>query len=202
MATGRRPTREERRRQIIEVALTAVAEHGVRGATLTRIAAGVGVTYPALYAHFPNRREILVAALDLLFEKIYETHRLSYRDKAIDHLREIGRAHTRLVASSGQGVIFPLFEFIAASPEDGLRDVLRDRETALVADLTEIAERGHRDGTISEEADPGQIAWMLVSRAWTEDVATLMGLSAHWDEARSNQMLDLILDSVAAVGRA
>ncbi len=197
MAQTRRPTRQERREQIISVALATVAAHGVRGTTLTRIAAGVGITYPALYAHFRNRREILIAALDLLFERIRETRSLTYRENALEHLREMGLAHTRLVASAEQGFVFPLFEFIAASPEDDLREALRAREMVLVEELAEIARRGQREGSIREDADPEQIAWMFVSRAWTEDIAALMGLSAHWNERRSNEMLDLILDSIA-----
>jgi len=173
-----------------------VAKHGVRGTTLTRIAEGVGITYPALYAHFPNRREILIAALDLLFDRIRETRSLTYRENALDHLREMGLAHTRLVASAEQGFVFPLFEFIAASPEDDLREALRTREMVLVEELAEIARRGQREGSIRKDADPEQIAWMFVSRAWTEDIAALMGLSAHWNQRRSNEMLELILDSI------
>lgn len=197
MAARKRLKREERRRQIIEVALATVAEHGVRGATLARIAEGVGVTYPALYAHFPKRRDILVAALDVLFARIQDIHRLSYRDDAVEHLREIGMAHSRLVASAEEGFVFPLFEFIAASPEEGLREELKDRETALVANLADIVRRGQGDGSVSPHVDPEQIAWLLVSRAWTEDIAALMGLSSQWDSTRSGRMLDLILDPLA-----
>ena len=66
----------------------------------------------------------------------------------------------------------------------------------LVEDLAEIAKRGQQEGTIIREKDPEQIAWMIVSRAWTEDIAALMGLSARWTEVRSRRMLDLILGSV------
>lgn len=57
---------------------------------------------------------------------------------------------------------------------------------------------GQEQGSIIQEADPEQVAWLIVSRDWTEDVAQLIGTSDRWDEARSNQMLDLILDSIAA----
>ena len=108
--------------------MATVAAHGVRGATLTRIAAGVGVTYPALYAHFPTRRDLLLAVLDKLFERIQETHAGSYRDNAIAHLREIGLAHSRLVESAEKAYVLPLFEFVAAAPEENLREELGARE--------------------------------------------------------------------------
>lgn len=198
MVSNRRPNRKERREQIINAAIAVVARHGVRGTTLVRIAAELGITYPALYAHFAGRRDILVAALDVLFEKIQEMHRTSFRENAIDHLREIGLAHSRLVASAEDGFVLPLFEFIAAAPEQNLREILGAREVMLVQDLAEIARRGQREGTIIPSADPEQIAWMIVGRAWTEDIAALMDLRAHWTEKRSERMLELILNSVAA----
>jgi AcrR family transcriptional regulator len=197
MAVRNRPNREQRRAQIVDAAIAVVATHGVRGATLVRIASQLGITYPALYAHFANRREILIAALEVLFEKIQEMHRMTFRENALDHLREIGMAHSRLVAEAEDGFVLPLFEFIAAAPEGNLREILGAREVMLVEDLADIARRGQREGTILPEVDPEQLAWMIVSRAWTEDIAALMGLREHWNERRSRRMLDLILNSVA-----
>jgi AcrR family transcriptional regulator len=200
MANGRRPSREQRREQIVNATIALVAEHGVRGTSLVRIASELGITYPSLYAHFANKREILIAALDVLIEEIQVMHRASFRDNAVDHLREIGHAHSRLVASAEDGFVLPLFEFIAAAPKEDLREILGAREIMLVEDLADIARRGQRDGTIIAEADPEQIAWMMVSRAWTEDIAALMGLRAHWTEERSRRMLELILRSITAPG--
>jgi AcrR family transcriptional regulator len=197
MVNRRRPSREERREQIVSATIALVAVHGVRGTSLVRIASELGITYPALYAHFANKREILIAALDVLFKEIQEMHRASFRENAVDHLREIGIAHSRLVASAEDGFVLPLFEFIAAAPKEDLREILGAREITLVEDLAEIARRGQRDGTIIPETDPEQIAWMIVSRAWTEDIAALMGLRAHWTEERSRRMLEMILKSIA-----
>jgi AcrR family transcriptional regulator len=197
MAGRNRPNREQRREQIVYAAISVVATHGVRGATLVRIASKLGITYPALYAHFANRREILIAALDVLLERVQEMHRATYRENAVDHLREIGLAHSRLVAEAEDGFVLPLFEFIAAAPEENLREVLGAREVVLVEDLADIARRGQRDGSIRPDADPEQLAWMIVGRAWTEDIAALMGLREHWNDVRSKRMLELVLSSVA-----
>jgi len=42
------------------------------------------------------------------------------------------------------------------------------------------------------------VAWMIVSRAWTEDITHLLGVGKEWNEERSDRMLELILDSIAA----
>lgn len=187
---------EARKKQIIDAALRLVAERGVGGATLNRVAASVGVTTPALYAHFSSRRELLLEAMDTVFEKVRELRRSASHPSALERLREIGLSHTRLVSTEEA---FPLlfFEFIMAPPHEDLREVLGGKELMLVEDLAEIVREGQQQGTIREEVDPYQIAWMLVSRAWTEDVTRLMGLAEHWNEARSTWMLDAILDLVA-----
>jgi len=193
----RRLPSDERRAQIVDVALSLVAKYGVRGTTLSRIAAGVGVTHPALYAHFSNRQEILLAVLDALFERIRDVHRSSAQENALERLRDIGIYHTKLLASAEDGFVFPLFEFIAASPEEGLREALGLRQRALAQDLANIVREGQKQGTICAEADPEQVGWLLTCRAWTEDVAVLMGVTDDWNEARSNQLLDLIIGSIA-----
>jgi len=189
--------REVRKKQIVEAALRLVAERGVGGATLNRVAAGVGLTTPALYAHFQSRKELLMEAMDTVFEKVRELHRSARHPNALERLREIGLAHTKFVSTEQA---FPLlfFEFIMAPPHEDLREVLGSKELMLVEDLAEIAREGQRQGTIRAEVDPYQIAWMLVSRAWTEDVTRLMGLAEHWNEERSKWMLDHILEAIAA----
>ena len=110
----------------------------------------MGITHPALYTHFANRREIFLAALDVLFERIMAVHRASSQENALERLREISIYHSKLVASAPAGFVSPLFEFIAASPEEGLRDALRTRQRAL-AD----GPGGHRPGGAASGHHPG-----------------------------------------------
>lgn len=186
-----------RRKQIVDAALRLVSQHGVKGATLNRIAAEVGITTPSLYGHFPSRREILLEAMDTLFEKVRELHRSATHPNALERLRQVNLGYMKLV-SSEEGFSLTLFEFIAAPPDENLREVLGIKELMLVEELTEIVREGQRQGTIRKEMDPYQIAWMMVSRAWTDDVTYLMGIADHWIPARSSWMLDHILELIAA----
>jgi AcrR family transcriptional regulator len=189
----------ERKAQVVQVALEVVAQRGVQGTTLARIAAGAGVTPAALYAHFANKKEIMVAALDVLFARMRAVNLSSRHENAVERLREIGLHHTRLLASQQDGFVFPLFEFLAAPPEEGLREELRVRQLERVEELAEIAREGQLQGTINPGSDPYAIAWLMMSRAWTEDVAQLMGVTDQWDEERSCQFLDLIFGAYAVV---
>jgi AcrR family transcriptional regulator len=188
---------EVRKGQIVNATLELVAEYGVEGATLARMAERVGVTVPAIYAHFASKREVLLATLDLVFERIRAIHQSSTQANALDRLREIGRHHTTLIASKSDSLIAALFEFTGAPPSEGLREALGARHLELVHDYADIVKEGQRQGSIIGEADPEQVAWLMVSRHWTEDVAQLIGASDRWNEARSMQMLDFILRSIA-----
>jgi AcrR family transcriptional regulator len=197
MAGRRRLGRDERRQQIIDVTLESVAECGVRGTTLSRIAAGVGVTTPALYAHFPNRKEILLAALDVLFEHRTAIHRQTISGTAVERLREIARSHAQLVVGPNERSVLELFEFIAAPPEEGLRETLGAKHLLLVKDIADLVREGQREGSIRTDVDPEQTAWMIIGRAWSEDITHLLGVADAWTESQSNTMLDLILGSIA-----
>jgi AcrR family transcriptional regulator len=200
MRNGHRLKSHERRDQIINVTLDSVAEHGVTGTTLSRIAAGVGVTTPALYAHFANRKQILLAAVDVLIEGRTAHHKTCVEGNALDRLRQIGLNHTNLVASADDRSVLALFEFIAAPPEEGLREAVGARHLTLVGEIAEVVSEGQVEGTITPLVDAQQVAWMIVSRAWTEDIAKLMGVENDWNEERSTKMLDLILQSIATPG--
>ncbi len=197
MAEARRLGHDTRRQQIINATLDLVAEHGVRGTTLSLIAANIGVTTPALYAHFSSRREILLAALEVLLDRRTEFHRRPTTGDALERLRNIARGHTLLVESPDDRSVSALFEFIAAPQEEGLRETVGAMHLVLVSDIAEIVLEGRRQGVIREDVDPEQIAWMIVSRAWTEDITKLIGVTESWSKMRSNAMLDLIIDSIA-----
>ncbi len=188
---------EERRQQIVDATLALVAGYGVEGTTVARIAERVGVTVPAIYSHYASKRELLLATLDLVFDRIRAVHQSSPHADALARLREIGERHTAMVASKNDSLVPALFEFIAAPPGEGLRERLGARHLELVRDYADIVAEGMRQGSIIPEADPEQVAWLMVSRHWTEDVAHLTGISGHWDRERSMRMLDLILGSIA-----
>jgi AcrR family transcriptional regulator len=187
---------KDRRAQVVQVALDVIAERGVQGTTLTRIADRAGVTTPALYAHFANKKEIMTAALDELFVRIREVNQSSQHANAIERLRENGLRHSQLLASQQDGFVFPLFEFLAAPPEEDLRGELRVRQLDRVEEVAEIVRDGQKQGSITLDVDPHEVAWLITVRSWAEDVAQLMGVADHWNEERSNRLLDLIVKSI------
>ncbi len=61
--SNRLPARQ-RRRQLLDVALSEFAHNGFQGTAMNRIAAAAGVTKPVLYQHFASKRDLFGEVLD------------------------------------------------------------------------------------------------------------------------------------------
>ncbi len=186
----------ERKTQIVDVVMRLVHQHGVEGTTTARIARATGVTEPTLYQYFGSRREMLLAALDLVFERTLEVLESSHEADAVERLRKIGEYHTRETKARGLRFVDPLFEFVVAPPEAGLRDRVREGNLGTVEALAAIVEEGKAQGRIRADADAKRVAWRVMGFYWFEDVSSLMHLDEVVDEGISAQMLEEVLTDI------
>ncbi len=186
---------EARQQQIVQAALEAIGEYGIQGATISRIAKGAGITPAALYSHFENRRAILIAALDEVYGQITDSHRSSRSEDPRELFRLICERHTQKVLSQDKTSHAHLFlEFVASAPEEGLREVLREKELETKTYLASIVERFQTQGRIAKEVDAEMVAWLVACWAWTGDVANLMDATSIWHEKVSAHLMESILD--------
>jgi len=184
----------ETKRRLTQATLDVVAKGGVEGATTTRIAEAAGLSQAALYKHFATRNELLLAALDRLYDTIHEVVLESSSEAdVVERLRSIGRLHSDLIVSGRGSFIYPLFEFLAASPESGLREAQGVRQLEMIQAVAAIVEEGKTQGSISPEVDSEQVAWQLHAVWWAEDIAHIMGLDQFVTAGRSSTILNNIL---------
>jgi len=189
---------EARQQEIVRAALETIAEHGVQGATISRIAKGAGITPAALYSHFENRQAILLAALDVVYDQVFDSFRSSSSTDPVQRLREICEHHAEKVRNQDKTSHAHLFlEFVASAPEEGLREALREKEHATASYLASIVEELKRQGRLGEDVEPELIAWLIAGWAWTGDVASSMGVTSIWSERVSPRLLDLILGTLS-----
>jgi len=193
----RRMSGEERRQQITRVVVDLVAQYGVQGTTTARIAAAAGVSEKALYKHFSSRDEMLRAGLDLVFDRADRLVRIREEASAFERLRAIARFHWNTVTASEDGFVYPLYEFVAAPPDSGMRERLRERQLAAVERIAQIIRDGQRSGEIRRHVDAEQVAWELMAVYTSEDVSYLMGVEEFATMGRSRAMLDRILRDIA-----
>lgn len=192
-----RKSREKRRAEIAAAALKVVGEHGVQGATMSRIAEAVGISGPALYKHFSGRAEILEAAMDLLQQRVRSWLDSSDHPDAVERLRELGAVHASTVAANYEGVVAPLFEFVAASPRSELKEQMGRRQRETLQKFIDILEEGQRQGTIRGDIDTLVVAWSLLGVTWMENVAMLEGVDEFVSDGISARMLDGILRGIS-----
>lgn len=189
---------EARQQEIVRAALETIAEHGVQGATISRIAKGAGVTPAALYSHFENRQAILLAALDVVYDQVFDSFRSSSSTDPVRRLREICEHHAEKVRNQDKTSHAHLFlEFVASAPEEGLRDALRAKEHATASYLASVVEELKQEGRLGADVEPELIAWLIAGWAWTGDVASSMGVTPIWSERVSPRLLDLILGTLS-----
>lgn len=196
VATHRMPA-EKRKKQIVEVALGVVDKYGLHGATMARVARGAGVTQAALYTHFKNREQILLAVLDTIYEEIFRIQEGARNKPVIEGLREATNVYSRFVGGRRTGGhAYLLLEFVTGSREHGLREALGRHQLAATRQLADIIEEGKDRGDIPEHVDSEQLAWMVTGWSWALDVAQLMGLRSSWHPNVSVELLDRILDGI------
>src|SRR5271154_6998746 len=63
-ASARRVTAQQRRQQLVAVALELFAQRGYRATTMDDIAEAGGVTKPLLYQHFSSKRALYLELVD------------------------------------------------------------------------------------------------------------------------------------------
>jgi AcrR family transcriptional regulator len=186
-----------RKRQIVQVTLGLIGEEGIQGTTMSRIADAVGITEPSLYSHFASRQEILLAALEVVYERVQEIAEQATDPDALERLRQMGRYHSYLVDIEDPEYLYPLFEFIAAPPSAGLRKALGEHQMMPLEHVAATVDMAKEQGTVREDIDSMELAGMIIGCSWAEGVAHLMGIADKWDATVWGRMLDLLLSSVA-----
>ena len=171
-----RKTKTTRQREIAEATLRLVAKHGVDGATVSRIAAEVGLSRGALYRHFRSREEVLFAAMDLMEERAATWITRSWDVDAYRHLDHMVDSHASWAASELDTFVRPVFKFVASSQDLNITRPMAERQLLVVASLIDLVEEGKRQGGIREDVPSEDVAWGVLMFGWAQDYGRLQGV--------------------------
>ena len=98
-ATRTRKSAEERREEIVALAIEQFALGGYRGTSTDAIAREAGISQPYLFRLFKTKRELFLACLDVSDARIMETFQAAARGVAREEvLPAMGRAYVELLA--------------------------------------------------------------------------------------------------------
>jgi AcrR family transcriptional regulator len=188
----------ERKAQIVEATLRLVAEHGLAGASMSRIADAVGISNAALYRHFDSREGILIAAHDVLIDRVFVWLNSSKARNVVDRLREMGTSHARIFSKDIEGFNAPMFQFISWIPKDRVHDHVVRRRVDMLQWYADLVEEGKAQGTIRTDIETDLIVSELFAWIWWEDLSYLEGLDTEMTLKGSANMFDRLLARISA----
>ena len=178
---------EQRRTQLLDIAIELFAEHGFHSTSMEDIAEAAGVTKPVLYQHFPSKRALYRELIDDVDAKL--THQLVLATATAttgrERVQEGFVAYFRFVAEHRAAFRLLFGSSVRNDPEFTLvADATIERFADLIADLIEIdaapehrrtlahavvgmAEATSRRVTNDEgEGDPERLAHWLAEMTW------------------------------------
>jgi len=163
---------EERRREILQAALSCFSRRGYHATTMDEVAATARLSKALIYYYFKNKQELFLAVLDTWmaeFERALEE--MPAAEPAADRLRRLGRLSAETAEGSAE-LMNLLFEFWAhAGREPDIRKSFREALSRYRKWIADVIEDGIDAGEF-RRVDPELAAVGLA--------AALDGLWAHW----------------------
>src|SRR5579872_249774 len=120
--TRHRSSAEERRDQVLEAATHEFAVHGYHAASTAAIAKLAGISQPYIYALFPNKRELFLAAHARMIANLRATFLRAGRGIEDPHerLHAMGMSYLPLIEANRHQLLLQLQGHAAAGdPEIG-----------------------------------------------------------------------------------
>jgi len=145
----------DRQKEIIEVSLQIIAESGIQGLTIKNIAKKVGFTESAIYRHYENKIQILIAILDFFSENSirFFSNELQKNSTSISKIENLYLTHFKSFASTPSLVAVIFSEEIFRN-ETILVDKVHGIMKNTLLSLTSIIETGQRNNEIRSDIQP------------------------------------------------
>jgi AcrR family transcriptional regulator len=196
----KRLARDERRRQLIEATVRLIGSSGIRGTTMSRISAELGLSEMAVYRHFANKEELLMEADSYLLGRILEWLGSSSNPNVIDRLREIGENHFDMLSADLDLYTAPYLQFLTmVQSGDPLHRQVADNNGRMKEVIEKLVREGIAQGSIRADVDPFLFTHEFVGWFLAEDIHCLSDLrDGTFSRSSHLRMLDLILRDIAA----
>jgi AcrR family transcriptional regulator len=145
--TSTRSSSEERREQVIAAAVKEFAAHGFHATSTSAIAKRAGISQPYIYALFPNKRELFLAADRHVVDRIRRTFLEAARGHAApqERLEAMGKAYGDLLEDRDE-IRFQM-QAHATAGEPELGEAIRREFLELWEDVRRIS--GASDAEVS-----------------------------------------------------
>jgi AcrR family transcriptional regulator len=199
-ADKREQLREERRRQILEAALTVFSQRGFHAANVSDVAAEAGVSQGTIYWYFDSKDELLKAAILHFFVDFGQItfEALEHCQTAAEKLQVLGQTMEVFVREAeGLFTLFLSYWSSSSQREEAGRwwiDLLVEYKDLIVG----IVEEGVSNGEF-RPVDAESLVWALM--AAYDGLAAYLVLMPEMDLQRVNQaFIATLLSGLSAGG--
>ena len=184
------------RARILEAALSLIRKRGGADVTMAEIARASRLSRQAVYLHFVDRADLLVALVRHADEKRglwNEVRKIAEAPTAVAALREMASLQARM--NPGIWAVARALDAVRRLDEPAERS-WQDRLESRLSGCREIVARLKREGVLRRGLDPGAAAdliWTVTSLRTWEDLVLQRGWTARQYKQRVTEMLLAVL---------
>ena len=166
---ARRKSAEERREEILAVAMARFGEGGYHGTSTEVIAREAGISHPYLFRLFRTKRELFIACDDRACAKILAAFRRAAEQAGPGgELEAMGHAYVHELLPDRHALLMLMQGFVAVSDPE-IRDHVRRNYSDLIEEVSRIS------GAAADEV------WSFFSSGMLLNVVTALDLGAFAD---------------------
>jgi AcrR family transcriptional regulator len=160
----RRKSAEERREEILGVALRHFAESGYHGTSTEAIAREAGISQPYLFRLFRTKKELFLACDDRACEKILAAFRRAAAEAGPgDRLEAMGKAYVNELLTDRHALLMLMQGYVAVSDPE-IRDHVRRKYGEVITEVTELS------------GAPAEQVWQFFATGMHLNIVTMLDL--------------------------
>jgi AcrR family transcriptional regulator len=169
-APARRKSAEERREELLAVAMKHFGEGGYHGTSTEAIAREAGISHPYLFRLFRTKKELFLACDDRACEKILDTFRRAAEAAAPgERLEAMGHAYTNELLPDRSALLM-LMQGYVASADPEIREHVRRKYSEVIREVSRLS------GASPDET------WQFFSTGMHLNIVTMLDLAVVRDE--------------------
>ncbi len=153
----------ERQQEIINISLALITESGIQSLTIKNLAKRIGFAESAIYRHYENKIQILLAILDFFkrnTEQLF-SNQLNSNENALVRIEKLFVTHFRKFTNTPSLVAVIFSEEIFRN-EKQLSTKVAEIMNLNIASLTTIIKDGQQKGEIRNDIEASHLATMIL----------------------------------------
>jgi AcrR family transcriptional regulator len=153
----------ERQQEIINVSLNLIAEGGIQSLTMKNLAKKIGFAESAIYRHYENKIQILLAILDFFRQNTEHlfTNQINSNDNALIRIENLFQNHFNKFSDS-PSLVSVIFSEVIFRNEIELTEKVKEIMSKNIISVQTIIESGQKNGEIRNDIDASHLSVMIM----------------------------------------